>query len=159
MKRVLEAVNAAVLVFMFLIVLMSVVFRVVVAVPASWTEELAQYTLIFLAFIGSAALMREDRHIAITVLVDRLGRRPQRVLKILRRALMLPFMVLFTLGAYENMQMNWEVELPTVSWMRIGTMYLVVFLSGLIMVICILLNLYGDFTRRQAGGPGREGAH
>ena len=67
MKKTLEAVNAVVLLCMFVIVMLSVVFRVVVAVPASWTEELAQYTLIFLAFIGAAAVMRDERHIAITV--------------------------------------------------------------------------------------------
>jgi TRAP-type C4-dicarboxylate transport system permease small subunit len=157
MKRALEAVNAVVLVFMFAIVMLSVVFRVVVAVPASWTEELAQYTLIFLAFIGAAAVMRDDGHIAITVFADRLGKRPRRVLNIVNRLLMLPFFVIFTLGAFENMQMNWEVELPTVTWMRIGYMYLVVSLSGSAMVLYLLLNLWSDCVRRPepcAAAPG-----
>jgi TRAP-type C4-dicarboxylate transport system permease small subunit len=158
MKKALETVNAVVLLAMFLIVIISVVFRVVVAVPASWTEELAQYTLIFLAFIGSAAAMRDDRHIAITVFVDRLGRGPRRALNAVCRLLMLPFIGMLTLGAFENMRLNWEVELPTVTWMRIGYMYLVVFLSGLIMTVYLLMNLYSDITRPKAGLPGGGGA-
>ena len=144
MKKALESLNAVVLLCMFVIVMLSVVFRVVVAVSASWTEELAQYTLIFLAFIGAAALMRDERHIAITVFVDRLRKGPRRVLNIVNRLLMLPFFILFATGAFENMRMNWEVDLPTVSWMTMGYMYLVVFLCGLIMIFYLLLNLYAD---------------
>lgn len=158
MKRTLEAINAVVLVFMFLIVLLSVFFRVVVAVPASWTEELGQYTLIFLAFIGAAALMRDDGHIAITVFADRMGKGARRVLNVINRLLILPFLIVFTVGAFENMQMNWEVELPTVTWMKIGYMYLVVFLSGFIMTLYLLMNLYGDIIRRKAAIPERGGA-
>ena len=155
MKKMLEALNAVVLLCMFVIVMLSVVFRVVVAVPASWTEELAQYTLIFLAFIGAAAVMRDERHIAITVFVDRMRRGPRRVLNIVNRLLMLPFFAIFAIGAFDNMRMNWEVELPTVAWMTIGYMYLVVFLSGLVMIFYLLMNLYREIAGRSLdGGPG-----
>ena len=63
---------------------------------------------------------------------------------------MLPFIIMFTLGAFDNMQMNWEVELPTVTWMKIGYMYLVVSLSGLIMIFYLLMNLYNDIIHRRA---------
>jgi TRAP-type C4-dicarboxylate transport system permease small subunit len=53
-------------------------------------------------------------------------------------------------GAFENMQMNWDVGLPTVEWMKIGYMYLVLFLCGLIMIFYLLMNLYGDILRRNA---------
>jgi TRAP-type transport system small permease protein len=155
MKKMLEALNAVVLLCMFVIVMLSVVFRVVVAVPASWTEELAQYTLIFLAFIGAAAVMRDERHIAITVFVDRMRRGPRRVLNIVNRLLMLPFFAIFAIGAFDNMRMNWEVELPTVTWMTIGYMYLVVFLSGLVMIFYLLMNLYREIAGRSLdAGPG-----
>jgi TRAP-type C4-dicarboxylate transport system permease small subunit len=158
MKKALEALNAAVLLCMFVIVMLSVVFRVVIAVPASWTEELAQYTLIFLAFIGSAAVMRDERHIAITVFTDRLRKGPRRVLNVVNRLLMLPFFVILAIGAFDNMRMNWEVELPTVSWMTIGTMYLVVFLSALVMIFYLLVNLCGAIAGRRGGAAGPGGA-
>ena len=158
MKKALEALNAVVLLCMFVIVMLSVVFRVVIAVPASWTEELAQYTLIFLAFIGSAAVMRDERHIAITVFTDRLRKGPRRVLNVVNRLLMLPFFVIFAIGAFDNMRMNWEVELPTVSWMTMGTMYLVVFLSALVMIFYLLVNLCREIAGRRAGAAGPGGA-
>jgi TRAP-type C4-dicarboxylate transport system permease small subunit len=55
--------------------------------------------------------------------------------------------------------MNWEVELPTVAWMKIGYMYLVVSLSGLIMAFYLLMNLYNDILRRGAGTSKRGGVN
>jgi TRAP-type transport system small permease protein len=151
MKKALEAVNAVILLVMFVVTLISVVFRVILQVPASWTEELAQYTLIFLAFIGSASVMRDDGHIAISVVVDRLGKGARRAVMIFNRVLMLPFLVVLTVGAWDNTRMNWTVGLPTVMWMKMGYMYLVVFVSGVAMVFYTLLNLYTDvFGRRPA---------
>jgi len=150
MKKVIEAINAVVLLFMFLIVILSMTFRVVIQIPASWTEELAQYTLIFLVFIGSAALMADDGHIQITILADRLGKGIRRIVNVICRLLTLPFIVMFTVGAYRNMRMNWGVALPTVDWMTMGYMYLVLFLSGLFMALYVLTNLYTDIRGRKA---------
>ena len=150
MKKIIETINALILLFMFVIVILSMAFRVVFQIPASWTEELAQYTLIFLVFIGSAALMADDGHIRITILVERLGKGFRHIFNIICRLLTLPFIVMFTLGAYRNMRMNWDVALPTVDWMTMGYMYLVLFLSGLFMILYVLTNLYTDIRGRKA---------
>jgi len=158
MKKTIEAVNALILLAMFVITMIGVVFRVVLEVPASWTEELAQYTLIFLAFVGSASVMREDGHIAISVAIDRLGKRARRVVRILNRLLMLPFLAVLTVGAWDNTRMNWTVGLPTVMWMKMGYMYLIVFVSGGVMIFYTLLNLYLDVFGRHPAATEPGGA-
>ena len=158
MKKALEAVNAVILLAMFVITMISVVFRVILEVPASWTEELAQYTLIFLTFIGAASVMRDEKHIAISVVIDRLGKRPRRAVLIFNRLLMVPFLVVLTLGAWENTRTNWTVGLPTADWMKIGYMYLVMFFSGAIMTFYTLLNLYQDLIRRRPASAETGGA-
>ena len=157
MKKVLERINAFVLLCMFVITIITVVFRVFLKISASWSEDLAQYSFIFLAFIGSAAIMQDESHIKITVLVDRMSPGIQRILRIVGRLLMLPFLIIFTLGAWDNVKFNWAVELPTIPWMRIGYMYLVVFVAGAAMTYYILANLYFDLSgralnRREPGG-------
>lgn len=148
MRKFIEGFNAVILLCMFVITMLTVFFRVILKIPASWSEELAQYSFIFLAFIGSAAIMQDESHIKITVLVDRLSARVQKVLRIIGRLLMLWFLAIFTLGAWDNVRLNWTIELPTVAWMKIGYMYLVLLLSGIIMIFYILLNLYDDLTGR-----------
>lgn len=144
MKRVLEGINGFVLLAMYGITILTVVFRVILRIPASWSEELAQYSFIFLGFIGAAAVMEDEGHIRITVLVDRLSSKIQKTLRILGRILMLLFLVPFTIGAWGNVKLNWTVEIPTVTWMKIGYMYLVLFLSGLAMIFYLLRNSYRE---------------
>ena len=158
MRKIIEGLNAVILLCMFIITMLTVVFRVFLRIPASWSEDLAQYSFIFLAFIGSAAIMQDESHIKITVLVDRTSTRVQKIFRIVGRLLMLWFLVIFTLGAWKNVRFNWIVELPTVAWMKIGYMYLVLFFSGIIMIFYLLLNLYYDLTGRTPAGSGMGGA-
>lgn len=151
-RKFIESVNAVILLCMFVITMLTVVFRVILKIPASWSEELAQYSFIFLAFIGSAAIMQDESHIKITVLSDRVSAKVQKVFRIVGRLLMLWFLVIFSLGAWDNVRLNWTIELPTVEWMKIGYMYLVLLLSGIIMIFYLLLNLYYDLTGRTPAG-------
>ena len=158
MKKVIERFNALVLLCMFIITTLTVIFRVFLKIPASWSEDLAQYSFIFLAFIGAAAIMEDESHIKITVVMDRLGEGPRKVFRVLGRLLMLPFLVIFSIGAYDNVRFNWVVEVSTVQWMKIGYMYLVVFLSGVIMTFYVLLNLYYDLFNKKKGTAEPGGA-
>jgi TRAP-type C4-dicarboxylate transport system permease small subunit len=153
-KKYLEGFNALILLIMFFITILTVVFRVILKIPASWSEELAQYSFIFLGFIGSAAIMQDESHIKITVLVDRLGEGMQRFFRQIGRILMMVFLVVFTLGAWENVKQNWVVEIPTAVWMKIGYMYLVLFLSGVVMMYYILVNFYYDLVGKKGPATG-----
>ncbi|MBP7495872.1 MAG: TRAP transporter small permease [Spirochaetales bacterium] len=144
MKKVLEWINGLVLVGMYSITILTVIFRVILKIPASWSEELAQYSFIFLGFIGAAAVMEDEGHIKITFLVDRLSAGFQKALRIAGRFLMMGFLIPFTIGAWGNVKLNWVVEIPTAPWMRIGYMYLVLFLSGLAMLFYLGRNTYRD---------------
>ena len=157
-KRIIEGINAAILLCMFTITVVTVIFRVFLKIPASWSEDLAQYSFIFLVFIGSIALMKDESHISITALPDRMSPKIQKIMRIAVRILVLPFMYYFITGAWRNIMNNWEVSLSTVKWLKIGYMYSVVFASGCLMTYYILINLYKDlFNKRTAEGAGKEG--
>lgn len=158
MKRYLEWLNAVVLLIMLTITMLSVTLRVVLKIPASWTESLAQYSFIFLVFIGSAAVMKEEGHITITVLVDRLSPTLQRIFRIVGRLLILPFVVMFTLGAFQATKLNWGTSLPTVGWMKISYMYMVLLGSGVIMTFYLLFNLYEDIVGKKKDAAAAGGS-
>ncbi len=155
-KKILEALNAIVLLFMFIITVLSVVFRSILKLPASWTEGLGQYSFIFLVFIGSAAAMRDEGHITITAVTDHLSPRLQKIFRILAKILILPFVVMFTAGAFQGTKLNWGISLPTIDWMKISYLYIVLFVSGIIMTFYVCMNLYWDLTgkNRSSSTPG-----
>lgn len=155
MKSFLEKLNALVLLCMFCVTVLTVVFRGVLGIPASWTEDLAQLTFFLLVFVGASAAMEDETHIRIDTVVERLGRRGQRAARILGRVLMIPFLVLFASGAWDNAMSNWEISLGTVDWIRIGHMYLALVFTTLIMLYYLAVNIARDLrdTSRQPGTP------
>jgi TRAP-type C4-dicarboxylate transport system permease small subunit len=151
-KTFLERLNALVLLCMFCITVLTVVFRGVLGVSASWSEELAQLTFILLVFIGAGAVMEDEGHIRINTVVERLGNKAQRAVRILGRLLMIPFLVLFAGGAWDNAVVNWETDLGTVAWMKIGHMYLALVFTTVVMLYYLVVNIVRDV--RNTYGPG-----
>ena len=154
MKNVLEKLNAAILLCMFGVTVLTVLFRSVLGTSASWSEDLAQLTFILLVFLGAATVMEDEGHIRINTVVERFGERGQRAVRIVSRLLTLPFLALFATGAWDNAVVNWDVELGTVEWIRIGHMYLALAITSVIMILYILVNIVRDLkgTYRQSTG-------
>lgn len=152
MKNFLEKLNALVLLCMFSVTVLTVVFRSALEISASWSEDLAQLTFILLVFIGASAVMEDEGHIKINTVVECLSKKGQRVARILGRLLMIPFLVLFAYGAWDNAMMNWEIELGTVEWIKIGHMYLVLVFTTVVMLYFIAVNIVRDVkdTYRQS---------
>jgi len=155
MKRTLEILAGILLFFMFVTTFFQVVARTFLF-SAVWSEELARITYVWMVFLGAAVLVRDDGLIRVTVLVDRIGKRPARILRILTDILILPFLAIITWGAWTNTVLNWKTFAPTVDWLRMGYVYLVIFLAGLAMLWYQLANIT-DLVRasfqRVARGP------
>lgn len=152
MKNFLEKLNALVLLCMFSVTVLTVVFRSVLGISASWSEDLAQLTFILLVFIGATAVMEDEGHIKINTVVERLSEKGQRVVRILCRLLMIPFLVPFAYGAWDNAMVNWEIVLGTVEWIKIGHIYLALVFTTVIMLYYIVVNIVRDVrgTYRQS---------
>jgi len=143
-KSFLEKLNGLILLCMFGVTVLTVIFRGVLGVAASWSEDIAQLTFILLVFVGAATVMEDEGHIRINTLVDRFGPGGQRVVRVIARLLTLPFLVLFASGAWDNAVVNWDVELGTVEWIRIGHLYLALVFSSLVMLFYVLTNIVRD---------------
>jgi TRAP-type transport system small permease protein len=155
-KKALELISGIVLALIFLITLSQIVFRSVLKISAAWSEELATYSFAFVVFAGAAALSKDEAHINISVLMDRVNETGKRILRIVGRLISLPFMVLFTWGAWVNTQSTWTAGLPTAEWFKIGYMYLAMAFCGAIIVWYLLwntvLDALGRFKPAQGGG-------
>lgn len=73
-RRGLQAVCVALLFVMLGAVGLQVLMRYVFNDPLIWSEELARYAMIWLAFLSAALAMRERRHIALTGIVNPKGK-------------------------------------------------------------------------------------
>ena len=158
MKRVIEILVGVILFLMFFLTFFQVLARTVLQISAVWSEELARLTYVCMVFLGAAVLIKDDGLIRVTVLVDRIGKRSGAILRFLTDLAVVPFVVIITWGAWTNTRLNWNTFAPTVDWLRIGYVYLMIFVSGLIMLWYLLMNLVQE-TRSSLtkGTRGPEG--
>jgi len=148
-KKITETVNAVVLAAMLLMTVGQILFRSVLKISASWSEELIQYSFAFIVFVGAMAVTKDEAHITITMGLDMVPPAVKRIMRIAGRLIALPFLAVFTWGAFQNAQSTWATTLPTAAWVRIGYMYAVLFVSGCSMIIDLLINIVQDLRGRR----------
>jgi TRAP-type C4-dicarboxylate transport system permease small subunit len=132
---------------MFLVTFWQIVARFLPGESTVWSEEVSRFLFVWIVFLGAGTLMRDEEHIRIGVLTDRLGRVSSQVFRIFSAILVIPFLVIFTCGGYQNMISQWNTFAPTVDWLRLGYVYLSLVISGVLMMFYLFRNLYREILR------------
>ena len=82
---------------MTLVVLVGVLFRYVLRMPLSWTEELSRYLMIWGASLAISTGIKYEEHVGLTVLLDSMKSRIARlILETLVSFLVLGFLAVMT---------------------------------------------------------------
>lgn len=78
------------------LVITQVVSRYVFHSPFTWTEEVARFALVWLAFLGAGFVMSRRTHIVVDLLVEKLGLIGKRIVNIFAISVVLISSVLMT---------------------------------------------------------------
>jgi TRAP-type C4-dicarboxylate transport system permease small subunit len=78
--------------------------------PVSWSDEAAQYLLVWTGFVGWMIGARRREHIRIGALVDRLPGGARRAAEVLIQLLSLVFALALLWWGYPLIERNWDVE-------------------------------------------------
>lgn len=87
-ETVIEVLAVAMLVVMVCAMSWQVFGRYVLGRSPAWAEELARYLMVWLTFLGAAAVLRSGAHLTVTTLIDHLGNGGRAVLLALRDLIM-----------------------------------------------------------------------
>lgn len=98
LERALDALLAAMLTLLVGSLVWQVFGRYALDAAPGWSEELARFLMVWIAMLGSAVVMRENGHIGVAVLVERLPTAARAVLLAVRDAVVL--FVVYVLVAY-----------------------------------------------------------
>lgn len=85
---------AAVFVVLLLDVLWGVFTRYVMGDQARWTEELARFLMVWLAFLGAALAYTRQQHLGVDILVARMDPQARRISLLVEHAVVFLFAVL-----------------------------------------------------------------
>ena len=114
-------------------VLIGVISRQLNA-PVAWSDELAQYLLVWTAFVGWIIASRRRAHIRITVFADKLPAPLGLALELLTQGLVVLFAVVLLRYSFGLIDRTWDVEsiaLPITA----AALYIVMPLAALALIL------------------------
>jgi TRAP-type C4-dicarboxylate transport system permease small subunit len=111
--RLLEAVIAACLLLMVLLVFGNVVLRYGFNSGITVSEEISRWLFIWLTFLGALIGLREHAHLGTDALISRLGPGGKKVCLFIAHALMLVICWMLFRGSLEQSKINWDVSAPS----------------------------------------------
>ncbi len=143
--------------FIVLDVTWQVLSRFVVRHPSPYTEELARFLLIWIGLLGSSYAYRQKMHLGVDVLVQKFSPKNQVWAEILIHSLVLIFAVaVMVWGGFRLVFLTIKLDqISAALQVRMGYVYIVIPLSGLLITFYALLFLR-DASLQLKGKPGER---
>ncbi len=142
--RLLDVVNAALLLAVLVLVFGNVVLRYGFNSGILISEELSRWLFVWLTFLGSIVALRERAHLGTDMLVRRLGRRARLACFGAAHVLMLYVTWLLLSGSLDQAKLNLDVAAP-VSGISVAVFYasgIVFGASALVLLGYTLVRLF-----------------
>ncbi len=84
------------LIFNVVLVFVQVVMRYLFHNSLYWSEELARYVFLWFSWIGTSFAVKEKAHLKVTMLADRLGGMPKKILELVSLLIWIVFSIFLT---------------------------------------------------------------
>ncbi|WP_116082452.1 TRAP transporter small permease [Tropicimonas sp. IMCC34011] len=131
------------------VITLQIVSRVLFT-AVSWTEEVARFLLVWLTFLGATLALAEKRHIAVTIVTDRLPAGLRRGAVLVGLVAMTAFLIALTwIGwtymSMQSFQRSASMQLPMIY------VYAVIPISGALMAALCIADLAATASGRDTG--------
>lgn len=151
-NRLLENVTIGLFAMLCVVVFGEVVARYLFNHPFFWSDEVTVYTFTWVAFLGSALALRDNRHIGISFFVEKLPRGAQGALGILADVIVLAFLGLFLVQSVKFCRMNHTVASISLQ-IPLSFVSASVVVMNVLMIWYTLESLAGKVRRLRSGTP------
>jgi len=160
LKTVSDKVNTVVkytafiqLAIMTFIIVLQVFFRYILGSSLSWSEEAARYLFIWIIMLGVSVGVKENFHVAVTIIIKRLPRAPRIVSNIIF-SLLLGVMALVMIIYGYDLTNQVAIQLSPAIRISMYWIYLSVPVSGVLIIVHLLEHLEKDIKSLISGEKG-----
>ncbi len=143
LDKVLYWITVALFALLVVIVVWQVFSRQILANPATWTDEGARLTFVWLGLFASAFVFGERGHVAVEFIVRKFPERGEKLIAIIVQVLVLAFaVVVLVWGGWRASQNAWTQGLSALPF-TFGQMYLALPVSGVLMAFYSVYYIHG----------------
>lgn len=156
----LEALCAAMLVAICVVVFAGVFFRYFLHIGLGWTEEAARYLQVWMTFAGATVAVKRWGHFQLTIINQWIPPGAQRLTQVFAVLVVATLAGVMVVYGIDITRVGWNQTSPIMSW-RIGYLYLVAPVSGVLMLGYCAMHLRGllhGVALPGHGAPGEGGA-
>jgi len=154
-ERYLVTANRAIIFVMMAVmttlVFVNVVARYVFNFSIIWAEEVSQYLMIWIAYLGAGLALREGRHVAVEMLQDRLPGMLGRRVRMVVGGLVLVFLGVVTMLGIQFVVFVWNQETPVLN-ISLGIPSLAIPVGTLLFAMHLLIMFRNYVGRQYAPG-------
>jgi C4-dicarboxylate transporter DctQ subunit len=135
------------MIVMTLTVIVQVFLRYVFSFSLSWSEEVARYLMIWVAFLGGSLALQKGLHIGVELFLVRVSSRTRRWVSILSKMFVLIFLIYLTIG---GLKITWAVrdQSSPALLFSMAYAYLSAPVGGFFMALQTIHSLIEDWARR-----------
>ena len=144
--RLLNALIAAALAVMVVLVFGNVVLRYGFNSGLTVSEELSRWLFVWMTFLGAVVALKEHAHLGSDTLVSRLPRLGKRICLIVGQLLMLYVTWLVFKGSLDQTRINWDATAPVTGWSLA-----LVYASGVVFAVSAAVLLLRETWRAITG--------
>ncbi|WP_119392624.1 TRAP transporter small permease [Taklimakanibacter lacteus] len=137
--RLVGAAATLLLLAMLACVFLGVVCRLM-GEPLTWSDELAQYLLVWTAFTGWIIASRSRAHIRIGLIIDRLKGWPRRLAEIAAQLLVALLGVILLVKSFGLIQRNVDVEWVSLP-LSVSLVYIPMPIAGLAVILQAIVQI------------------
>ncbi len=160
--RPIEGIVSAVTVVMSLVVFLQVVLRYLLDKPFGWTEELGRITFLIFVMLGAALAYRDNRHLGLDVLENRLTGAPLFFFIAAKRVLVIVFAVIMIQQGF--VLINSLFAQTPILEIPFSRLYLIFPITMILILGMALVQFFGDiqkihgyFKKGGSVSPGQSG--
>jgi len=150
-ERCLLATNRAVIFLMMAVmttlVFVNVIARYVFNFSIIWAEEVSQYLMIWIAYLGAGLALREGRHVALELLHDRLSAPLSRWVRMAVGGILLAFLGWVTVLGFQFALFVWNQETPVLN-ISLGIPSLAIPIGTLLFAVHLVL-MFREYADRK----------
>lgn len=154
--EMLQKIQIAIGGFFLMIFLLTVVFQMLsryIGIAATWTEDVSMYSFIWAVFMGSGAMVFENRHFAFTSISDMLkNEKAKSILALIIYVIMLIFAVLMVYYGYKVTRQFWNYTWTNIPSFKRGPTWLCLPLCGATSCIYLVYLMGVEVGKLTKGG-------
>jgi len=132
---------------MAVLVFANVVSRYLFNYSMIWVEELTQYQMIWIAYLGAGLALREGRHVAVDLFEESLPPKGRHLLRVFIAILMLVFLAVLAVLGVQIALFTWDQETPVLN-IPAGVPYLGIPIGAALCAVHLLL-VFRDFAAKR----------